>query len=50
MLDQGKREDQKAFALMMQLFLIGALIFIAGLLAGAMYLPIIIQLFKNLIK
>lgn len=48
--NQGARTEQKAFALMMQFILIGGLIFIAWLLAGAMYLPIIIEVFKNLIK
>jgi len=43
-MNQGAREDQRAFTLMMQMILVSALIFIAGVLAGAFIFQTLNQL------
>ena len=42
--NQGARDDQRAFTLMMQMILISVMIFIAGVLAGAFIFQIFNQL------
>jgi hypothetical protein len=50
MSNQGARQDQRAFILMLQLGLVLVLMFTAGLLAGVIYAPKIITLFSTLLN